>query len=318
VGVVLARRLRRLVLTLVVVSFVSALMLSLLPGDPALQVASVDYNITADQLDDVRHELGLDRPIPVRYATWVGHAVQGDLGRSFRTRQPVSDAIVSRLSVTLELMVVAQIMALLFALIVAPISAYTRGSWFDRGSTTASFALLSLPSFILGLLLIYLFAVKLQLVPATGFEPLSAGLGANLKSILLPAATLAAAEAAIYTRLLRAEMISTLQEDFVLVAHAKGLPRWRIVLQHALRPSSLPLVTIAGLNIGHLIGGSVIVETLFALPGIGRLAVDSILARDFVMVQGVVAFVTVAYVVVNFLIDLLYYALDPRIRHARA
>jgi peptide/nickel transport system permease protein len=315
---VLARRLRRLVLTLFVVSCLSALMLSLLPGDPALQVASADYNITRDQLDDVRRELGLDRPIPVRYAQWVGDAAQGDLGRSFRTRQPVTDAIVDRLPVTLELMVAAQIMALLFALLVAPLSAYTRGSLFDRGSTTVSFALLSLPNFILGLLLIYLFAVKLQLLPATGFEPLSAGLGPNLKSILLPAATLAAAEAAIYARLLRAEMITTLQEDFVLVAHSKGLPRWRIVLQHALRPSSLPLVTIAGLNIGHLIGGSVIVETLFALPGVGRLAVDSILARDFVMVQGIVAFVTIAYVVVNFVVDLLYYALDPRIRHATA
>jgi peptide/nickel transport system permease protein len=318
VGAVLARRLRRLVLTLFVVSCLSALMLSLLPGDPALQVASADYNITAGQLDDVRHELGLDRPIPVRYAQWVGNAFHGDLGRSFRTRQPVTEAIVDRLPVTLELMVVAQIMALLFALLVAPLAAFTRGSWFDRGSTTVSFALLSLPNFILGLLLIYLFAVRLQLVPATGFQPLSGGLGPNLRSILLPAATLAAAEAAIYARLLRAEMISTLQEDFVLVAHSKGLPRWRVVLQHALRPSSLPLVTIAGLNIGHLIGGSVIVETLFALPGVGRLAVDSILARDFVMVQGIVAFVTIAYVIVNFLVDLVYYALDPRIRRATA
>lgn len=317
-GLILARRLRRLLVTLFVVSFVSALMLSLLPGDPALQVASADYNITADQLDDVRHELGLDRPIPVRYAKWVGAAVQGDLGTSFRTREGVGQAIWDRLPVTVELMVVAQIMALLFALIVAPVSAYVRGSWFDRGATTVSFGLLSLPSFILGLLLIFLFAVKLQWLPATGFQPLSDGLGPNLKSILLPSATLAAAEAAVYTRLLRAEMISTLQEDYVLVAHSKGLPRWRILLQHALRPSSLPLVTLMGLNIASLIGGSVIVETLFALPGVGRLAVDSILGRDFVMVQGIVAFVTVAYVLINFLVDLLYYALDPRIRHAVA
>ena len=315
---VLARRVRRLVITLFVVTFLSALMLSLLPGDPALQVASADYNITADQLDEVRHELGLDRPIPQRYAKWMGEALQGDLGHSFRTREPVTVAIRSRLPVTLELMLVAQFMALGFALLIAPVSAYTRGSWFDRGSTTVSFGLLSLPNFILGLLLIYLFAVKFHVFPATGFRPLSDGLGPNLRSIVLPAATLAAAEAAVYARLLRAEMISTLQEDFVLVAHAKGLPRWRILLQHALRPSSLPLVTIVGLNVGRLIGGAVIVETLFTLPGIGRLAVDSILGRDFVMVQGIVAMVTVAYVLVNFLIDLLYYALDPRIRHAAA
>jgi len=315
VAVILARRLTRLVVTLFVVSFLLALMLSLLPGDPALQVASADYNITADQLDDVRRELGLDRSVPERYAMWVADAVHGDLGRSFRTREPVMEAIKDRLPVTLELMIVAQILAFAFALIIAPISAYFRGSWFDRGATALSFALLSLPTFILGLLLIFLFAVKLQLLPATGWEPLSAGLGPNLKSVILPATTLAAAEAAVYTRLLRAEMISTLQEDFILVAHAKGLPRWRILLQHALPPSSLPLVTIAGLSVAALIGGSVIVETLFALPGVGRLAIDSILGRDFVMVQGIVALVTLAYVVINFVVDLLYYALDPRIRH---
>lgn len=312
---ILARRLTRLVVTLLVVSFLLALMLNLLPGDPALQVASADYNITADQLDDVRRELGLDRSVPERYAMWVADAVQGDLGRSFRTREPVMKAIKDRLPVTLELMIVAQILAFCFALVIAPTSAYFRDSWFDRGATALSFGLLSLPTFILGLLLIFLFAVKLQLLPATGWQPLSAGLWPNLKHVILPATTLAAAEAAVYTRLLRAEMISTLQEDFILVAHAKGLPRWRILLQHALPPSSLPLVTIAGLSVAALIGGSVIVETLFALPGVGRLAIDSILGRDFVMVQGIVALVTLAYVVINFVVDLLYYALDPRIRH---
>lgn len=313
---ILARRVTRLVVTLFVVSFLLALMLSLLPGDPALQVASADYNITADQLDEVRHELGLDRSVPERYAMWVGDAVQGDLGRSFRTREPVMEEIRNRLPVTLELMIVAQILAFAFALIVAPISAYFHGSWFDRGATAFSFGLLSLPSFILGLLLIFLFAVKLQLLPATGWQPLSAGLWPNLKTVILPATTLAAAEAAVYTRLLRAEMINTLQEDFILVAHAKGLSRWRIVLHHALPSSSLPLLTIAGLNVAALIGGSVIVETLFALPGVGRLTIDSILGRDYVMVQGIVALVTLAYVAINFAVDLLYYALDPRIRHA--
>src|SRR5262245_44364298 len=277
-------------------------MYELLPGDPALALVSADtYNVTPETIEQARQQFHLDEPIPVRYVKWLGNALTGDLGRSFRTRQPVSDAITERIGVTLELMVLAQLMALSFALLVAPLSALRKGKLYDRGTTALSFGMLAIPAFIGGLVLLYVFAVRFQLFPATGYTPIGDGLITNVKSLLLPAAALAAPEAAVYARVLRAEMVTTLQEDYILMARANGIPTWRVLFGHALRPSSFPLITLMGISIGALIGGSVIVETLFGLPGIGRLAVDSVTNRDFVTVQGVVALVTIAYVVVNFL-----------------
>jgi len=314
------RRLARLVITLFVVTFLTALMLDLLPGDPALAIAGADFtNLDNEaQLDEVRARLGLNEPVPVRYAGWLANAATGDLGESFRTRQPVADAISERMPVTLQLLVMAQVLAMGFALVVAPIAALRPGRWFDRTATGVSFGMLSTPAFIGGLILIYLFAVRFGLFPAQGYVPLGDGFFSSIRSLFLPAVALAAPEAAVLTRILRTEMITTLGQDYILIARAKGLPTWYILTRHALRPSSLPLVTLAGLSIGGLIGGAVIVETLFALPGIGRLAVDSIGSRDFVMVQGIVAVIAVAYVVVNFMVDLAYAALDPRIRHGAA
>jgi peptide/nickel transport system permease protein len=312
------RRTLRLVVTLFVVSVLSAFLIDLLPGDPVFAIGGTQDFLSGANRARLRHDLHLDRPVPVRYAKWVWGAVHGDLGTSYRSSQPVGAEIARRLPVTVELMIVAEIMAIVFALIAAPLSAYKRGTAIDHGTTALSFALLSLPTFILGLLLIYLFAVTWHVFPATGFTPLSQGLWPNLKSVILPAVTLAAGEAAVFTRLLRAEMAHTLQEDFVLVAYAKGLRRWRVLLRHALRPSSLPLITLAGLSVGALIGGSVIVETLFTLPGVGQLAINSVLGRDFIMMQGIVALTTVSYVVINYAVDLLYYVVDPRIRRGSA
>lgn len=312
----LVRRSIRLVITLIVVTFLTSLMLSLLPGDPALTVASTDYNITADQIEQVRENLGLNDPVHVRYVQWVGNALQGDFGDSFRTRQPVFDAITDRMGVTIQLMVFAQVLSFGFALVVAPLAALRPGRTFDRSATGLTFGLLSTPIFVAGLLLIYLFSVQLGWFPATGYTPLGGGVVRSFRSLLLPAIALAAPQAAVYARLLRAELISTLREQYILMARAKGLPTWYIVVRHALRPSSLPLITLFGLNVGALIGGSVIIETLFALPGIGRLAVDSILTRDYLMVQGVVAVITVGFVVINYAVDLTYAFADPRIRHA--
>lgn len=293
-------------------------MLDLLPGDPALAVLGADYDISAEQVEEVRAELGLDQPVWARYGNWLASAIQGDLGWSYARRQPVSEAIVERLPVTIELMALATVGALAMALVVAPVAAQRRGKLFDSITSGVSFGALSMPNFILGILLIYLFAVQLDWFPSTGWTSLSGGVLVNLRSLFLPALTLAAAEAAVYIRLLRSEMIDTLQEDYISLARAKGLSEWRVLLRHAMRPSSLALVTIVGLSVGRLVGGSLIVETLFALPGLGRLAVDSISARDFVLVQGVVALIAVAYVVTNFLVDLFYMVLDPRIRRADA
>ena len=228
----------------------------------------------------------------------------------------MADAIWERLPVTIQLMVMAQIMALGFALVVAPLASRRPGRAFDRASTTVSFALLSVPAFIGSLALIYLFAVRLNWLPATGFTHLTDDPVENVKSLILPAMALAIPEAAVYTRLLRTEMIATMREDYILMARANGLPTSRILYRHALRPSSFSLMTYAGITIGALIGGSVIVETIFGLPGLGRLAVDSIGNRDFMTLQGVVAVVTVGFVVINFLVDIAYYLLDPRLRHA--
>lgn len=310
-----AGRLVRLVVTLLAVTFFTSMMFELLPGDPALAVVGADtFNVTPERVEEARRELDLDEPAPVRYAHWLGDAVTGDLGSSFRTRQPVADAITDRLPVTLQLMVMAQLLALGFALLVAPLAALHPGRIYDRATTTLSFGLLAVPTFIGGLIVVYVVAVQLEWLPATGYTRFGDDPADNIRSLLLPAIALAAPEAAVYARLLRSEMVTTLQEDYILMARANGLPTWRILLRHALKPSSFSLLTIMGISIGTLIGGSVIVESLFGLPGLGRLAVDSVTNRDLVMVQGVVALVTVGFVLVNFLVDLLYVVADPRVR----
>jgi peptide/nickel transport system permease protein len=310
------RRLPQLLATLLIISFLTYMLTSLLPGDPVLQILGAD-NITEEQIARVRAELELDRPLPARYVSWLGDALTGDLGRSFRTNLDVLDAIIERLPVTLEVGGLAILIGLTVALPLGAYSAYRAGGIVDKSATAVTFGLLSLPSFMLALLFIYVFAVNLGWFPATGWSRLSNGLVENLKGAIMPAMSLAVAEVAAYTRLLRTDMIATLQQDFVLLAKSKGMTERRILFRHALRPSSLSLITVLGLNVGGLIGGAVIVEQIFALPGVGRLLVDSVNQRDLVMVQGVVLFVATSYVVVNFLVDLAYAAVDPRIRSSR-
>jgi peptide/nickel transport system permease protein len=250
---------------------------------------------------------------------WLGKTVRGDLGRSYLPGgEKVRPAIASRLPLTLELLILAELIALAVAIPAGIFSAYRAGGAFDRSATTAAFGLLSIPSFMMGILLIFAFAVRLRWFRATGYVPLGDGLTENLKSLFLPALTLAVAEMAVYMRLLRTDMVATLQEDFIQMAKAKGLPTRRILLRHAFRPSTFSLITIAGLNFGALVGGALVVERLFALNGIGLLVVTAIAKRDYIMVQGCVLVVAIGYVVINFFVDMLYAVLDPRIRHARA
>jgi peptide/nickel transport system permease protein len=220
--------------------------------------------------------------------------------------------------VSLELMVITVVLALLISIPLAILCAVKSGSALDRFVTGLAFGKLSLPPFMVAILLIYLFAVELNWLPATGWVPFAEDPVANLRSFILPAVTLAFAEWPVLMRVLRSDMIATLQEDYIAMARAKGLRPARILLVHALKPSSLTLVTVAGINIGRLIGGALIVETIFALPGIGRLLVGAIYARDFIILQGVVLFVATGFVIVNFIVDMLYAVLDPRIRHGRA
>jgi peptide/nickel transport system permease protein len=266
----------------------------------------------------LRAQMGLDLPIWQRYLLWLWDVLHGDLGRSFRTGETVIAAVIDRLPVSLELMVMAEVKGLLIAIPLAILCAVRSGSATDRFLTGLAFGKLSLPPFMVAILLIYLFAVELGWLPATGWVPFAEDPLTNLRSFVLPALTLAIAEWPVLMRVLRSDMIATLQEDYIAMAKAKGLRPSRILLVHALKPSSLTLVTVTGINIGRLIGGALIIETIFALPGIGRLLVGAIYARDFIILQGCVLFVAVGFVVVNFVVDMLYAVLDPRIRHGRA
>lgn len=311
------QRIPSLIATLLAVSILTFLLTSLLPGDPALQILGPEA-ATPEAIKAVRTDLGLDDPLPVRYIHWLGNALTGDFGRSYRTNQPVSDAILSRLPVTAEIGILAIAIALVVAIPLGMLSAYRAGQKTDKAISGTSFGLLAVPNFMVAIFLIYVFAVALGTLPATGWVRFTDNPVQNLRSAILPALSLAIAELAVYTRLLRTDMIATLQQDFVTMARVKGVSDRRILFRHALRPSSFSLMTVAGVQVGAIIGGSVVIETLFALPGVGRLLFDSVTQRDLVMVQGVALVIAVSYVVVNFAVDILYSFLDPRISHGRS
>jgi peptide/nickel transport system permease protein len=311
-----ARRLLYLVPVLVAVSLLTFLIASLLPGDLAYVV--LGDQATPEKVAALRHDMGLDQPLWWRYLSWLGHVLEGDFGRSFRTGQTVWQAVSERLPVSLELMFFAESVGLAIGVPVAIACAVRSGGAFDRFMTGSAFGMLSVPTFLSAILLIYLFAVELRWLPATGYVPFAEDPAANLRFMVLPALTLALAEWPGIMRVLRSDMIATLQEDYIALAKAKGLKASRILFVHALKPSSLTLITITGINIGRLIGGAVIVETIFALPGIGRLLIGAIYTRDLIILQGVVLFVAGGFVVMNFVVDMLYAILDPRIRHGHA
>jgi peptide/nickel transport system permease protein len=308
----LGRKLLRLVFVVAAVTTLTFLLVALLPGDIAYLV--VGPTATPAEVEAIREQLGLDRPMLVRYVEWLTALAQGDLGVSLRTSEPVGEAILSRLPVTIELMVLAQVIAVALAVPLGVLCAYRQNRWIDRAVTLVGFAMISVPPFVMALVLIFTVSLRLGWLPATGYVPLSEGLWDNLRTFALPALSIALIEWVTLMRLLRNDMIVTLQEDFIAMARAKGLPAWHILLRHALRPSSFSLITILGLQVGALIGGTLIIESIFALPGIGRLLLTGIFSRDYVVVQGCILFIAVAYVLINFLVDLTYSFLDPRIR----
>lgn len=309
----IAVRLAMLVGVLFAVSVVTFFLASLLPGDPAMQVLGTG-NVTAESLREVRHQMGLDQPLLERYTAWLGHAVTGDLGRSIQTHEQVTSMIAQRLPVTGELIVLSLVIALILAIPLGVWSAYRAGSTADKVASGLSLGFLAMPPFVVGLGLIYLLSVQLNALPATGWIHLSDDPLQNLRSALMPSATLAVGNVAVFMRLLRADMKTTLQEDHVLLARAKGMPTGTILFRHALRPSMFSVLTVLGVQIGTLVGGAVVVESIFALPGVGSLLVGSILQRDIIVVQGIVLVVAVIYVVSNFLVDVAYTVLDPRLR----
>ena len=308
--------LRRLAATVPVLVLVTAgvfALIHLTPGDPidAMMAESVDDTVKAT----LRRQLGLDQPIYLQYVTWMGRLLHGDLGRSIRNQEPVIENVRRRIGPSLQLAGFAMAISLMVAFPVGILSAARRNTPVDRVGTTFALFGICMPNFLIALLLIFLFGVTLRWLPISGYvnpmeEPLD-----GVRSLLLPAITLGLALAAVITRTLRSSMLEALAEDYVRTARAKGLSEWSVVRGHVLKNALIPVVTVLGLQLGTLIGGAVITEYVFALPGVGRLVVDAVFARDYPLVQGVVLLIAIGFILSNLLVDLLYGWIDPRIRY---
>jgi peptide/nickel transport system permease protein len=311
------RRVIQLVVVLLCVSFFSFALLSLAPGDPV--VAIVGFASPA-QIHQIRHQLHFDRPFLVQYWEWLSGIFHGNLGNQYFGPTgvgKVSTALGQALPVSLQLMLYTMILTILIAIPLGVLAAYRSGTRTDKVINTGAFASIALPDFALALILSYWVGVKLHWLPSQGYVYPTHDFVAHLQHMALPAISLAVAQIAGYMRLLRSDMIATLQEDFILMAKAKGITNRRVLWRHALRPSSLTLLTVAGLQVGALIGGTLVIEIIFGLPGMGTLLYTAIAERQYVMLQSLVVVIAVGYVIVNVFIDLLYSILDPRLRHAR-
>lgn len=311
----IALRVGQVLIVLVLVTLLTALLINLLPGDPVEVIIPFG---SEDQREVLREDLGLDKSLPEQYATWLGNFLTGDFGNYYRQSKvdPVSERVTASAPVSILLVFYAQALALIIAIPLGVLTAQRAGSKFDRATNTTMFGLLSIPNFVLGYLLSYFVGVQLGWLPAVGYTRITEDFGEHVKSMILPAVSLAVGQIAVYMRLLRTDLVATLQEDFVLMAKAKGLKPRRVMWRHALRPSSLTLLTVAGLNVGTLLGGALIIEIIFDIPGMGTLLFEAIGERQYVALQSLVALIAVAYVAVNVTVDILYRILDPRIRNA--
>jgi peptide/nickel transport system permease protein len=296
-----------------VVAIFVFLMLRLSPGDPAAILAG--DAATPETIAAIRADLGLDRPIWEQFVTWAGQLAQGDLGRSVLSKQPVAMMIGQRIEPTISLALTTLIFAVLVAVPIGIIAAWKQGGWIDRGIMALSVVGFSIPVFVLGYILIYVFSMKLDLFPVQGFASLGDGLLPFAERIALPTLTLSFIYIALFARITRAAMLEVLGEDYIRTAHAKGLSESAVLVRHALRNAAVPIVSVIGIGFALLIGGVVITETVFNIPGIGRLVVEAVLARDYPIIQGVILLFSGIYVLINLVIDIAYVLLDPRIRY---
>jgi peptide/nickel transport system permease protein len=313
-GTYILKRLVSMVPVLLLVSVLIFSLIHLTPGDPVLVMLGEEA--TPEARDALRRQLGFDRPLPVQYGIWLGRVLQGDLGRSIRTNQPVSEAILQRLPVTLELSLLAMLVSLSIALPAGIVAAVRRDSRADLASTVFSLLGVSMPNFFLAVLLIFVLSLQLRWLPPIGYVNPLEDLGGNLKAMVMPALTLGTALAAVVARLTRSTLLEVLQQDYVRTAWAKGLREGVVVQRHAMKNALIPVVTVVGLQLGNLLGSAIVTETIFALPGIGRLVIDSIFQRDFPLVQGVVLYLALMFLLINLVVDLIYAYLDPRIRYS--
>jgi peptide/nickel transport system permease protein len=313
----IARRLVAMVPLLVLVSIMAFSLVLLLPGDPALAILGEEVANANDKQAyyALRRDLGLDDPIPIQYLNWAGRALRGDFGMSIRNKTPIAETIGSRVLPTAELALLASIVSILIAFPTGIISALQPNSIADASATLAALSGVAVPHFFLGVLLIYTFAVGLGILPPSGYVAPWEDLGQNLRLMLMPAFTVGTGLAAILMRQVRSALIEVLQQEYVITARSKGLAERAVVVGHALKNAAIPVVTIMGQQVGTLIGGAVVTETIFAIPGMGRLIVDSISYRDFPVVQATVLVLSLSVLLANLATDIMYGYLDPRIRH---
>lgn len=298
---------------LVVVALIVFMILRLTPGDPA--AALVGDNGTSADIARIHASLGLDRPLPVQFVKWTGQLLQGNLGDSYYMKQPVTRLIAQRIAPTVSLSVLTLVMTLLLAVPLGVIAASRHGGWLDRTLMGLSVMGFSVPSFVVGYILIWAVALHAKLLPVQGYAPLSAGIGPWLSHLILPAITLSIVYLALIARVTRAAVAEALTEDYIRTARAKGISEARVLIRHALANAAVPIITVIGIGVGLLIGGVVVTETVYAIPGLGQLTVDAVLARDFPLVQGITLFFSFVYVLINLLVDMSYLLLDPRIRY---
>ena len=297
--------------TLLLVSVAVFLIIRLIPGDPALVL--LGEGADAASIAGVRADLGLDRPLPVQFVSWFEHALKGDLGRSIVSGEPVSELILKHFGLTAAVVLVAVALATLIAAAAGLIAAWRRNSVIDLAVVGAATVVLAVPSFWLGLVLLLLFGLKLGWLPFVGYVPFSESAAQAALFLVLPVVTLTITESGVLTRMMRASSIDVLQLDYVTHARAKGLSERTVLTRHVFPNAFAPTLTLVGLTLGHLLGGIAVIETVFTLPGLGRLMVDSVLSRDYPVVQGCLLFTAVVYVVVNLLVDLCYPIFDPRV-----
>lgn len=308
----LAKRIGIGIVTLLVASMVVFGVLEILPGDPAQLMLGM--NATPEALAAMREQMGLNAPVPVRYVNWIAGLAVGDFGRSFTYSSPVADLILERVVVSLPLALIALALSTLIAIPVGIFSAARRGKAGDTVSMGIAQLGVAVPNFWFALLLVYVFAVWLRLLPSGGFPGWGAGVWPGLKALILPAVALALPQAAILARVTRSAMLEVLGEDYIRTARAKGMPRRTVLWRHALRNAMIPVLTIMGLQFSFLLAGTIIIENVFYLPGLGRLVFQAITQRDLIVVEGVVVLLVASVVLVNLIVDLLYAVVDPRLR----
>ena len=309
----IARRVLATIPVLFVVATIVFLLLRLTPGDPAAVIAGDSAN--PEQIAQIRASLGLEKPLLQQFGIWLSNIARGDFGESFFFKKRVTELIAQRLELTLVLATCTILLSVLIAVPLGVLAAWRHGSWVDRALMGFSTIGFSVPVFVLGYLLIYLFSLELGWLPVQGYRRLSEGFVPFIRHLILPSVALSAIYIALIARVTRAAVAETLTEDYVRTARAKGLPERQVLIRHALANAAIPIVTVIGIGIALLIGGVVVTESVFSIPGLGRLTVDAVLARDFPTIQAVIMLFSVAYVVINLLVDLSYLVLDPRIRY---